>query len=305
MANHDVSLKDPMFFIPQKNSIDTSKPFSLPINEDWNENRKQEWTYLFPIVSQVPRQGWKIHISSGLHNSEKVLLKVQKVCIQFNVPFKHLSSRQAFINRNSKLIDRGFSGKFITCYPEENILEELLDSLENQLKDETGPYILSDRRWRKGPIFLRYGVFRESLPYEDKQIPINMLEINGALVEDMRQPTFTIPKELEIPSFLQDWLDESGEEESSVKSIPFEIIKAIKFSNSGGIYRGKLSKNDLEVIIREARAYSGIDMDGIYAIERLKAEENALNKLLELKEVPACFWSGEIWENMYLVEQKS
>ncbi|MBZ4302355.1 hypothetical protein LAJ58_13565, partial [Streptococcus pneumoniae] len=93
-----------------------------------------EWVYQYPIGKFVERQGWKIHISSEYNSSHELLQDVAKICHEMRIPFKHLSTEDKFIMRNGKLVSRGFSGKFITCYPNQNELESVLQRLESALK---------------------------------------------------------------------------------------------------------------------------------------------------------------------------
>ncbi|VOC37850.1 lantibiotic synthetase [Streptococcus pneumoniae] len=161
--DYNFNLEHPFFFTNNDYSTDTSIKYQVSLPFNWHEvMNNDEWVYQYPIGKFVERQGWKIHISSEYNSSHELLQDVAKICHEMRIPFKHLSTEDKFIMRNGKLVSRGFSGKFITCYPNQNELESVLQRLESALKQYNGPYILSDKRWDEAPIYLRYGVFRPS-----------------------------------------------------------------------------------------------------------------------------------------------
>lgn len=296
-------LDDPMFFIKKDDSKDNSEPYLLSLPIGWCEVRDNyEWIDLFSQTCNTPRQGWKVHISATLDNSNKVLDIVSKTCFQCNVEFKHLVSQKRFKERNGKLMDRGYSGKFITCYPQESQLELFLKILESQLKKYKGPYILSDKRWKAGPIFLRYGVFRSARKDENYSSNISMLTINGKDVKDKRLPKFIVPKGLEIPKFLQSWLNKNNDESNN--EMPFSVSSAIKFTNCGGVYTGRLNATNQKIIVKEARPFTGIEDNNVYATDKLAMENRALKNLKNIPEVPNSYWFGKLWENSFLAIEK-
>ncbi len=255
-----------------------------------------EWVYQYPIGKFVERQGWKIHISSEYNSSHELLQDVAKICHEMRIPFKHLSTEDKFIMRNGKLVSRGFSGKFITCYPNQNELESVFQRLESALKQYNGPYILSDKRWDEAPIYLRYGVFRPSRD-DEKKVVIDELIVGDEVVKDERLPVFKIPKGIVPPDFLNKWLDKKDKKQGD---FPFIIDNAIRFSNSSGIYNARLKEDGKKIILKEARPYTGLGFDGTYSSERLASECKALKILNEWSETTKIYWYGKIWEHTFL-----
>lgn len=85
--------------------------------------------------------------------------------------------------------DVSFAGKFITVYPSSD--EEFafaLDELNGLLAGGEGPYILSDKRWRSGPVYFRYGAFVP--PSDDAPFVSTLIDPEGNEVEDPRRPTY-------------------------------------------------------------------------------------------------------------------
>lgn len=298
MTAKGICLDDPLFFVPDVHVSDYSQPFSVPLPNGWNELRnKTEWVDLYPLKGSIQRQGWKVHVSATLKNSREILKIVSNICFQMNVTFKHLATEKEFRSRNGKLIDRGFGGKFITCYPNEEILEKFLNKLEDTLNAFDGPYILSDKRWRKGPIYLRYGVFRQTKPVESFSKNIGYLTIDGKNVKDVRGASFKLPPQRYIPEFLREWADKRNDE--FTETFPFDVKGAVRFSNCGGIYRAKYLTTGKNVILKEARPFTGIDNKNQYAPERLKREVSALKKLRDVQNIPNEFWDGKVWEHYF------
>lgn len=300
---YEFILDNPLFFINSTDSIDISKKYSVELPYDWHEVVNNiEWTTQYPLNKSIERQGWKIHISSNFEDSHEILEIVARICHDFSVTFKYLSTEKRFVLRNSKISNRGHSGKFITCYPSMEILENFLNTLEENLENFSGPYILSDKRWKKAPIYLRYGVFRDSISEQEEKLKIDELLISGKIVKDLREARFVVPEGIKLPIFLKKWLEDSDQSES--QSLPFVIKSVIRFSNSGGIYRAYLKNINKDVILREVRPYTGLDFDGKYSSDRLIAEETALSKLKDIKNIPDIYWSGTVWEHKYLAVEK-
>ena len=296
---YDFNLENPLFFIKSEASIDTSIKYSVLLPDDWHEiSDGTEWINQYPIKKLIDRQGWKVHISSDFKHSHEVLTIVADICHMFNIAFKYLSSEKRFILRNGKLAHRGFSGKFITCYPSLDILEKFLEHLEEALQYFSGPYILSDKRWRKAPIYLRYGVFRPTINNKERALELDELLISDKVIKDLREPQFIVPKGAEIPDFLKNWLNKK--DNSPKVEFPFVINKAIRFSNSGGIYDACLKDNNQEIILREVRPFTGLDFNGNYSSDRLNSEIKALNLLKDITGIPKVFWSGKLWEHYFL-----
>lgn len=292
-----ISFENPLYFVRSKDNIDSSDKISLPLKDGWNEIRTGEWVNIFPLNSDIQRQGWKVHISATLDNFMEVLRLVAQTCYRYNVTFKHLGTRDKFLMRNGKLMNRGYAGKYITCYPDEEILKIFLDDLESQLKLFKGPYILSDKRWQNAPIYLRYGVFKKSNTIDDE-----MLLIDGKLIKDSREASFQVPAGIDFPDFIRDWINGNDEDQGE---LPFIVSKAFRFSNSGGIYEAVLRGSENEkIILREARRYAGIDLEGEDAVTRLNSEASALDKLSNDEGVPNIVWKGLVWENEYLAVEK-
>ncbi|MFG2191400.1 class III lanthionine synthetase LanKC [Streptomyces sp. NPDC048639] len=244
----------------------------------WQRHRSGDWLAFRPQRSELPAQGWKIHVSACLDNAEKVLAAVWDYCVPRSIAFKFMPSRYLLHTRNAKYADRAASGKFITVYPSDDtqcrVIAEELDAL---LAGEPGPYILSDLRWNDGPVYLRYGSFTERNAYENGELKPAVENAEGVLVPDRREPVFHIPEWVTPPDFLAPHL--AARAATTTSGIPYAIERALHFSNGGGVYEGRDTRTGEKVVLKEGRPHAGLAADGADAVTRLEREKTALEQL--------------------------
>lgn len=275
------------------------EPYRCGVPGEWSIRSGSEWTEYQPHAHQTPRQGWKIHVSAELDHAEEVLRLVAKVAVSCQVVFKHLTDRTRFLSRNSKLCARVHAGKFITLYPDDEILGVVLADLEAALDGYSGPYVLSDRRWKRGPIFLRYGAFS---PVETPDGTfVGLVDGNGTHVEDSRSLRFSVPDFASRPEVLREWLRDL-EQPKSLESLPFRVHSALKYSNSGGIYGADYCGR--RVVVKEARPGAGLDPLCRDSVTRLNHEHAVISDLQGLVGIPEVVSHLVLAENTYLVEEQ-
>ncbi|MGM0867379.1 MAG: class III lanthionine synthetase LanKC [Bacillota bacterium] len=262
------------------------------------------WKYYHVKGASLPEQGWKIHITSALEDSQNVLDSVARLCIDKMIEFKHLKDRRSFFEVNSKIANRASSGKFMTIYPNNNeVFVELLDLISFITRDfKKGPYILSDKRWKNSNVFYRYGGFKIILNENGEHC---IRDENGNLVIDQRTPFY------QVPDFVKDFddylntINNSGDLETKEDSQleQYEIETALSYSNAGGVYLATRKKDNLKVIIKEARPNAGLDGIAKDALARQKIEYNALKKLKDVPGVVNLIDYFQEWEHYFLVEE--
>ncbi|WP_445009688.1 class III lanthionine synthetase LanKC N-terminal domain-containing protein [Streptomyces rishiriensis] len=82
--------------------------------------------------------------------------------VRNRVAFKFLPGLETLFLANAKYAHRGSSGKFVTVYPsDESECERILAELGDVLDGLPGRCILSDLRWRDGPLHVRYGALAD------------------------------------------------------------------------------------------------------------------------------------------------
>ena len=255
--------------------------------EGWQRRTNADWDFLCPDGAVLRPQGWKIHVSADLGNARRILDTAFDYCVRNAVPFKFIRSTSVLTWRNSKYGDRGSSGKFITVYPaDDGQFATVLDELGALMDGEPGPYILSDLRWRSGPLYVRYGAFVEQVARsaETGEAVYCITDPQGALVPDRRGPGFRPPAWAVLPDCLAEAL--RARNSGTLEGFPFAVSKALHFSNGGGVYLATDRRDGGTVLLKEARPMAGLDESGADAVSRLEREHWALRQLSGLPAVP-------------------
>ena len=259
------------------------------------------WEGWTPRDWQPRLQGWKIHISSIVADAQETLARVTRICVEHQVSFKFLPTKPGLIDANGKQGDRGSSGKFITIYPNDDAqLAVLLEALENTLKGQRGPFILSDLRYRDAPVYVRYGGIMAINSQDDSDQPVASIVAGPAhtFVPDERAPRFVLPEGVALPECLEASYARSRETtDSRLKA--FASIKPLHFSNAGGVYKATLPDGTIRVL-REARPHTGLDGRERDAVTRQEEEEQTLRELQGLPGVQQLVGSFHAWEHRFL-----
>lgn len=252
----------------------------------WDFIESGGWLHATPGDDDLPDQGWKIHCSATLENAQRMLAIVSSYCADEGLHFKFLPSAGDLVRANVKYANRGGSGKFITLYPRDNDeCSRVLHDLDSAIGGMNGAYILSDLRWNQGPLYLRYGGFKlEFVRNEMDELVPAIANDEGQLVPDPRQPMFTPPAWVELPTFVADQVARMGSA-SRPESFPYEIDEALHFSNGGGIYLARSTEDSSKVVLKEGRPFAGLAPDGRSAVDRLVREATFLREFDDLKEV--------------------
>lgn len=297
-------LTDSVYYESPERLDDGRTLFGRPeIPQGWQERSRGLWTILRPEAAALPEQGWKIHVSATPANAQKTLEMVWPRCVDAGVAFKFLRSRDAVLYANAKYADRSSSGKFITVYPpDDRRFAALLTELDADLAGLEGPYILTDLRYRSGPVYVRYGAFTEQWcdGPDGTRVPA-IRHPDGHLMEDDRRLTFTVPEWVVLPKILEPSL--RARDGSAEDDFPYSVTEALHFSNAGGVYRATSRIDGEDVVLREARPYAGYDGDGADAVTRLRREHDILKTLEGLSCVPRVVDYRIVWEHHFLVEE--
>jgi serine/threonine protein kinase len=262
----------------------------------WRRLEQDDWFAFQPDGSALPAQGWKIHVAACLDNAERILEAVWDFCVPRGIEFKFLRSPAALLARVSKYARRGYSGKLVTIYPvDERHCETILRELGDLLEGEASPYILSDLRWGKGPLYVRYGSFisRYCVSPSGQVVPA-LADAAGTLVPDRRDPVFHVPSWVKLPDFLAPHL--AARNSVTVADLPYAIERVLHFSNGGGIYAGLDTRTGVRVVLKEGRPHSGLDGRGDDAVRRVDREYDTLRRLAGIPGIPEVydrFWLGE------------
>lgn len=230
---------------------------------DWKmEEMDDIWIVCSNPKNDFPKQGFKIHISATILNAKEILKTSIPIIVSHNSNFKFLKELKNLLFMTSKMANRGSSGKFITIYPpDEETFKALLEELYKSLKHYEGPYILSDMRYKDCKVlYYRYGGFWKMERINVKGERVYVIEApDGSYYDDIRHPFYTLPPWVKDP-FDNETI--SPKEEIILKE-RYKVISAIQFSNNGGIYNAYDLLENKEVIIKEARPYVSMSLNGI------------------------------------------
>lgn len=298
------TLSDPVYYdTPDRIADEATRYCLLTVPAGWRTAQSGLWSRVSPDRAPLPAQGWKVHISATAAAAETTLAAAAGVFFSRGTTFKYLRSADALRLSTGKFMPRGGSGKFITAYPvDERQFEIVLGELVAALDGRPGPYILSDLRIGRGPVYVRYGSFTEQWTTDETGEPVLALRApGGELVADHRQPVFRIPGWAPVPSVLAPHL--AGRRAALSGGFPYIVKEALNFSNSGGVYLAEHRDTGERVVLREARPHSGLDVIGTDAITRLNREYQTLRRLEGLPCVPRVHGITKAWEHHFLVEE--
>jgi tRNA A-37 threonylcarbamoyl transferase component Bud32 len=298
-------LAGPLFYDSPNSSPAARRNFAAaarPLPEGWHQASLGEWQVQVPPGDPIPAQGWKIHVSATRDNAENVLGKLFDHCVPREISFKFLRGPLALHIRNSKYAPRGSSGKLAAIYPmDDDCCERILTDLDGLIGGEPGPYILSDLRYKSGPLYVRYGAFTERYCQDaDGELVPALADASGQLVPDRRGPVFQVPEWVTLPGFLSPHL--AARNAVTLADLPYRLEKALHFSNGGGVYRGTDTRTGDQVVLKEARPHAGLAADSADAVTRLRREHDTLRRLSGLGVVPEARDYFEAGDHHFLVQ---
>jgi len=293
------TMADPSFYDAMHSEQTAGESFAAAdraLPAGWSRYEQDDWFVFNPGTSGLPVQGWKLHAAATKTNAARVIETIFDYCVERGIHFKFLRSEQALVARVSKYAPRGYSGKLVTIYPTDDThCEQILTELGALLDGEPSPYILSDLRWGKGPLYVRYGAFANRYTVDASgDVVAAIADPEGNLVEDRRGPVFYTPPWVTLPEFLRPQLE--ARNAVTVADLPYTFDEVVHFSNGGGIYVGKDKRTGREVVLKEGRPHAGLDAWGHDAVQRLDREFGVLRKLAGIPGIPAVydlFWVGE------------
>ncbi|WP_197320828.1 class III lanthionine synthetase LanKC [Saccharomonospora sp. NB11] len=303
-AREVYTFADPIFYDSPENwqgtDTDSFEVCERAVPPGWLRDAQAFWTFLRPEGATLPEQGWKVHVTAGPEHVDKACALVWDYCVDKGIPFKHLANRRTYLALNSKYAPRGASGKLVTIYPADDAeLERVVLDLEDLLAGIEGPAILSDRRWRDSPVYVRYGSFvpKTVLDPDGSLVPA-MSAPDGTAVPDRRAARFSVPSWVTPPAFL----DDAGKHDVvDPKAFPYKVTRALHFSNAGGVYLATRLTDDKTVVLKEARPGAGLDQSFADASKRLEHEAQTLRTLADVAAVPDIFDVVEAGGHRFIV----
>lgn len=297
---------------PSSEYVDLVTALASDSPREWEIEREGIWIHVNPRNASLdgtrrpialPVQGWKVHVSATLSNDISVLKKAAAVAFSNDVSFKFALDRNLLSLTSSKAWPRARSGKFITMYPPDlESFERLLEDLYRELRDEEGPYVLSDKRYKDCRVlYYRYGGIQRTTRLDmTGQKVLVLISPDGEAIPDVRSPYFDPPPWVSDPFPGES----SSQSEIALNGGRYLVDSALSFSNSGGVYLAHDRSAGVDVVIKEARPHTLMDGPGKDAVRLLKKEEAILETLRDTGVAAAPLDSFQEWENFFLVQEK-
>jgi hypothetical protein len=290
------------------NDGETFRPARVP--EGWTGVESGVWTqWHWPEHTELVDDGWKVHVSARPDRLRQVLDKAADVCFEHGVVFKHISTRAFYWWLHAKHAPRPQSGKFIAAYPAEaGAARRLMESLQETLVDEEGPFILSDRRFRHSKsVYYRYGAFvrRFRNQPDGTRLPLTH-DQEGRSVPDRRGVSFHLPEGVVDPFVAAESAATTKSGASKTSDVAgFAIDSPVRYTNAGGTYRGHELATGRRVFVKEGRPHTGLRDDGATATEQLREEWVVLTALHALAPglAPEPLSFVRAWEHEFLISE--
>lgn len=254
--------------------------------------------YTYRNIEYLPSNifGFKIHISANFKNYKTILELVEPYLDAKQITYKFINNHEDVYKTFSTQELAAETGKFITIYPQQTLLIDILDDLYDLLKDEQGIYILSDRPYRDSKVlFYRFGVFRDNANVYQDGIP-TLTNLDGEEWQDYPKPYF------DLPSWIEDIQDPPEEEKESYLGNHYQVTSVLHESGGGNVYLGHDKKFASSIILKEVRPY----ILSFYDVEKkeLRDKEYEISRELsskDVKQVLAPIEKVDEWINTYYI----
>jgi class IV lanthipeptide synthase len=147
------------------------------------------WIVAAPVGHALPRQGWKLHVSSDVSTAVDTLARALPPLVGTGVSFKVLGSVTWLGRLNRGAAGLSQIGKFITVFPPDDATAvDVAIALERATRGLSGPRIPSDRPLTDGSVVsYRYGGFGDlCMQTRLGEIVLAVAAPDGRLIPDRR-----------------------------------------------------------------------------------------------------------------------
>lgn len=235
-----------------------------------------------PGLTELPSQGWKIHLSTTPRYYRRLLNSVLPIMCKYGFAFKVLAGIADVEVLNSGMLGEGQVGKVVTIYVADLHRIAQIASELNATIDTPGPLVPNEPQLVGGrPIFFRYGAFASTHVVADGEgrLQTALSAPDGSLVPDVRGalPPAWAPA-LPLPTVQVD----RGAIVSVLENL-LELVVLARLPRAGGhvLYamdRSEARQGILKIGLRGDRALP----DGSDRVSRIRKETRLLQKLRKL-----------------------
>lgn len=273
----------------------------------WRVEQRSIWFHCTSLDSppNLPRQGWKVHVSSSMRNATNTLAESCRIFRELGMAFKFVADHRRLLEVNSHVWRPGAS-KFITAYPiDVEQCKRVLDVLSTTFKDVRGPVVLSDRAYRNsGVTYYRYGsIVPKRTARWDGQKQTDILDGNGMEFVDERKPWFELPPGIEDPFAPTDAypIDEADSEDPITLNGKYEMISALQQATKGGVFLARAKEDGRDVVVKEARPFTLETNNGQDRRDALTREYEVLRYIENEQIAPKPLELFDHWNHRFVV----
>lgn len=254
--------------------------------------------YTYRNLEYLPSHifGFKIHISAHFKNYQDILELVEPYLDTKKITYKFVNNREDVYKIFSTQELAAETGKFITIYPSQSVLLDVLEELYDILTEEQGIYILSDRPYKDSKVlFYRFGLFRDNANVYQDGIP-TLTNLDGEEWQDYPKPYF------DLPTWIPDIQEPPKEQKESYLGDHYQVTSVLHQSGGGNVYLGYDKKFASPIILKEVRPY----ILSFYDVEKkeLREKEYEIATLLSrkgVKQVLSPIEKVDEWINSYYI----
>ncbi|MDA3650305.1 class IV lanthionine synthetase LanL [Saccharopolyspora indica] len=259
----------------------------------------ETWVSVRDPGAAVPDQGWKLHISARPGTLERTVDIALPLLLAHDCDFKVARSPEVLRELNSGDVDPATVGKAMTVYPPQDDVVRLGGLLAEALAGMTGPRITSDRRIRPdSPVYYRYAPFRPQYRVDDNgDFELVVLGPDGTALPGAAGPEFSCPPWATDPFRPA---ENSAAPGATVLGGRFRLTSGVLRGPRGNVYRA-VDPDGTQVVVKEARAHVGENVNGIDLRMQLRNERRILQALEGVDGVPRLLDHFRHGEDEYLV----
>jgi tRNA A-37 threonylcarbamoyl transferase component Bud32 len=253
--------------------------------------------------SQMPDQGWKLHVSAAVSSAEEVLRQALPVLLTEDAAFKVGASLRFLMSLNDGEGGRAQIGKFITVYPADDPQAvRLAVALDRATRGLRGPAVPTDRPLAPGSlVHYRYGSFgRRRVQSPMGAVMPALLSPDGALVAEPRAPGYRPPPWVTDP-FIAAGAAPAAEAPDPLLGGRYLRTARIYDSPRGGVYVAVDTHSGQRRVLKQARRDATMSLDGQDARDRLRHEREVLLRLAPDPRFPAVYDLVEHEGDLFLV----
>jgi predicted Ser/Thr protein kinase len=269
-----------------------------------HESPHRPWIHVQPAVTELPRQGWKLHVSATAFSAPRVLEAAVPVLVAHRATFKLARSQAVVALLNGGQMGESQVGKFITVYPsDETSAVRLAVALDQATAGLPGPAVPSDRPLRQGrsTVYYRFGSYATRLAQTPWGIIYPCIELpDGSVAPDVRGSFYITHTAIPDP-FVAAGVPAPAVPESLIKAGRYLVTSVLHRTPRGSVYLATDLDGAQQVVLKRARRDATSYDEDADARDRLRHEYRVMQLLTATPGIPRVYDLFEHGDDVYLV----